>query len=113
MNDEIKISEQAREAARIYFDCHPDSPQWTSEVEDLASRFESYADSRVKQLDTNRRAFIAELESVLAQRDQRIAELEAALKCAINTVECDSLDKDGNELPWYRQAKKALGEKTV
>ena len=34
--------------------------------------------------------------------------LVSALKVAINTVECDSLDKDGNELPWYTGAKKAL-----
>lgn len=34
--------------------------------------------------------------------------LREALEMAINTVECDSLDKDGNPLPWYRAAKKAL-----
>ena len=31
-----------------------------------------------------------------------------ALNTAINSVECDSIDKDGKELPWYSQAKKAL-----
>lgn len=31
-----------------------------------------------------------------------------AMEMAINTVECDSLDKDGNQLPWYRATKKAL-----
>lgn len=33
-----------------------------------------------------------------------------ALKYAIRTVECDSIDKDGNELPWYKQAKSAIKE---
>lgn len=37
-----------------------------------------------------------------------VKELCIALEVAINTVECASLDKDGNELPWYKGAKKAL-----
>jgi hypothetical protein len=32
------------------------------------------------------------------------------LKLAINTVECDSTDKDGNELPWYKNAKAIIKE---
>lgn len=37
-----------------------------------------------------------------------VKQLRMALKVAINTVECASLDKDGAELPWYVGAKAAL-----
>lgn len=37
-----------------------------------------------------------------------IDQLCDALKTAINTVECASLDKNGQELPWYKQAHAAL-----
>ena len=40
----------------------------------------------------------------------QVARLRMALKIAINTVECASLDKDGTELPWYVGAKAALNE---
>lgn len=46
---------------------------------------------------------------VIAALRARVAQLEGAVEMAINTVECDSLSKDGAELPWYRAAKKALG----
>jgi len=31
-----------------------------------------------------------------------------ALQTAINSVECDSTDQDGDDLPWYTQAQKAI-----
>ncbi len=42
------------------------------------------------------------------QLRSRVKQLRMALKVAINTVECASLDKDGAELPWYVGAKAAL-----
>lgn len=54
------------------------------------------------------------IETLLAENkrlNERIGQLESALRVAIMTVECDSLDRDGNELPWYVGAKIALGER--
>jgi hypothetical protein len=46
---------------------------------------------------------IYRLESLLKQS-------RSALEIAFNTVECDSLDKDGNKLPWYSNAKRVVEE---
>lgn len=32
----------------------------------------------------------------------------AALKTAVNSVECASVDPDGKELPWHKQAMDAI-----
>jgi hypothetical protein len=40
--------------------------------------------------------------------EQAAERMAKALEMAKNTVECDSLDKDGNHLPWYRSANLAL-----
>jgi hypothetical protein len=32
MSEEIKVSDSAREAAKIFFDCHPDYPLWPAEA---------------------------------------------------------------------------------
>ncbi len=37
-------------------------------------------------------------------------ELLESLRTAINTVECASLGRDEQELPWYRMAKKAVAK---
>lgn len=37
-----------------------------------------------------------------------VERLKAALRLAINTVECASIVKTGEELPWYKAAQKAL-----
>lgn len=40
----------------------------------------------------------------------RVEQLESALRMAINTVECASIDlNSGAELPWYRNARRVLG----
>ena len=39
---------------------------------------------------------------------EKSVEAAEALNMAINTVECDSLDAYGHELPWYTRAKKAI-----
>lgn len=44
--------------------------------------------------------------NVAAQRDR----LLDVLRVATNTVECASLDKNGNELPWYKMAQKELAQ---
>jgi hypothetical protein len=45
----------------------------------------------------------------LAEREDTVkAALVRALETAINSVECDSIGADGEELPWYKQAKAAL-----
>jgi hypothetical protein len=41
-----------------------------------------------------------------AEKDKK--RLVEALRVAINTVECHSLDDFGNELPWYKMAKLAI-----
>lgn len=42
---------------------------------------------------------------------ERIKELEEALRLAINTVECASIDiRTGLALPWYKNARRVLGE---
>ena len=58
---------------------------------------------------------IDELEQIIARNDADIqkleeshAELLAALKLAIKTVECDSIGEDGEELPWHRAAVRAI-----
>lgn len=43
-------------------------------------------------------------------RDARLNDALTALYLAKTSVECASLDKDGNELPWYKMAKKVLYE---
>lgn len=50
----------------------------------------------------------AQIGATLDPQQELIAVLVSALEVAINTVECDSLDKDGNELPWHAGARKAL-----
>jgi len=85
MNDEIKISEQAREAADAInrkVDKWIQAFQPTHEIEAIIQR---YADEQVMSVDTTRRAFIAELESVLAQRDQQVNQLIEVGK-ALNEV---------------------------
>lgn len=48
-------------------------------------------------------------KSIRAQTDGTVTDLINALKTAINTVECASIDPNTREeLPWYRQAKAAL-----
>ncbi len=37
-------------------------------------------------------------------------DLLEALQMAVNTVECDSLDKSGERLPWYKAARLALAK---
>jgi septal ring factor EnvC (AmiA/AmiB activator) len=51
---------------------------------------------------------IKRLQAEVAVLREAIREANQALRTAINTVECDSVDDFGNELPWYKQAKKAL-----
>lgn len=53
---------------------------------------------------------IIEYEESSRKRIEAAELLDEALAIAINTVECDSLDKKGNELPWYKSAKKAREE---
>jgi chromosome segregation ATPase len=56
-------------------------------------------------LETQRDALARENAELRA----KVEELGAALKTAINTVECASIDlKTGEELPWYKAAKAAL-----
>ena len=59
---------------------------------------------------------IEELAAWRVESINRIHVLESALrearkafKIALNTVECDSINKkDGSELPWYYAAKKSI-----
>jgi len=125
MNDEIKISEAAKEVALRIVVQAQDQQGWR-DVRDwnklsipqnlygVAVEIQRYADERVKEVDTNRRAFIAELESVLAQRDQRIAKLEAAIKikdeALLNIIKDIESDGTVQASPYLSYA---LGEKTV
>jgi hypothetical protein len=46
----------------------------------------------------------------LQRCDRERQELRDALRLAINTVECASVDiRTGEELPWYKTAKRLLG----
>lgn len=59
-------------------------------------------------LEAGRETF-ALLEKAQAERDR----LREALKVAINTVECASIDiRTGQELPWHIMAREALKETT-
>jgi hypothetical protein len=54
---------------------------------------------------------LAELRKDRARLEAHVAQLRQALRLAINTVECASLDTDlVTELPWYANAKAALRE---
>ncbi len=56
-------------------------------------------------------AQLAEADEECARYLARIKKLESALRVAINTVECASIDvRTGEELPWYVGAKLALRE---
>jgi len=52
---------------------------------------------------------VAELEKELTEERARNVKLAGALKTAINTVECASIDlHTGEDLPWYKQAQAAI-----
>lgn len=51
---------------------------------------------------------VVTLKDELLELQLACQKMREALKIAINTVECASLDKDGTELPWYKAAKEAL-----
>ena len=44
----------------------------------------------------------------LARQKEVLEECRKAFNIAFNTVECDSIDEHGRELPWYFAAKQAI-----
>lgn len=74
--------------------------------------FKGRAVDSEKWSDAARKAMTDHVLTCPARPEQKLLDLVStlcdALEVAINTVECDSLDAQGNELPWYAGAKKAL-----
>jgi hypothetical protein len=58
----MRISKEAMESAGMWFDVHQDLPRWSSELEDLASRFQRYGDARVEAAERRIRQLEQELE---------------------------------------------------
>lgn len=84
--------------------------EWANELSSLSNETKTL----VAQLSCQARV-IQQYREECAEKDRQRSRAEAnaatlgsALRLAINTVECASLDALGQSLPWYRAAKAAL-----
>ena len=94
-------SEQKNEADDIQV--YDENKKLKSQLEAAKKEIE-IANYKVHELEHQNQKCI----QLLQNSSEEIARKDEALRVAINTVECDSLGANGEELPWYRMAKKAL-----